>query len=257
LYFDNPYSSFYLFSANDSVTICKYDSIPLGFFAIGGFPPLHYLWSPSSAVSNDTIESPYLIADTSTTLTISVSDSIGNMGVTTVVATVNPIPYISSIQSFPACIGCSNGMFVFTISGGTGMSIYGIIPFVIGAVYDDDTISGLPAGIYTICPRDENFCRSCITDTIFESNVIINEAFKDPIRIFPNPFTSSVEIQVPRNSGEVVLEWFDPLGKCLRVDQLFSGNNVLQKDNLPGGSYFGILTSNGNIIGRFKIMIVE
>ena len=257
VYYDYPDSTIYLFTANDTITMCKGDSIPVGFYAFGGTSQLHYQWSPSTAVNSDTNECPNFIADSSTALLVMVSDNIGNSGIATIFADVSPLPYLSSIQSIPTCIGCSTGVFILTMAGGTGNVYYNINPRVMGASYGVDTISGLPEGIYTICLYDSRNCSSCIIDTIFSTNVKIVEIPTGQIKLFPNPFNSMVEIQLPRIDDKTYLDWYDQLGKNVRKDELFSGNNTLMKNNLLTGCYTGILRSGERIISRIKIMVIE
>jgi hypothetical protein len=197
LYFSYPDPDITVIAANDTISGCVYENVPLELFVTGGIPPYQYSWSPPASVTNDSILCSTTYLDSSLALTVTVTDSAGTSAMHTIYALMYPLPYFISFNRFPACIGCNNGMFVFTTGGGTGFITYSINPTIPGAVYDNDTISGLPAGIYSICLRDQQSCSVCLTDTIFENGVFVREFNNLEVSFYPNPFTSVIRMRIP------------------------------------------------------------
>ena len=200
-------SSIYLFAIDDTISICGNDSVPAGFFAIGGIAPLHFQWTPINAVDNDTIENPYFVADTSSLLTVTVIDAAANSVMDSIFLKVNQPPSILSVQAIASCIGCNNGMFVMNVTnGGTPLYYYSLTPSV-GIIPLTDTIMGLAPGVYTICLYDRNRCSVCIVDTILDENMLVSETNKELIKISPNPTTGHLIIDLPNLSAltEVVI----------------------------------------------------
>lgn len=76
------------------------------------------------------------------------------------------------------------------------------------------------------------------------------------LKVFPNPFSSSTNIEIPNKGDEsYTLLIYDMLGNQLRfVDNLNSNNVKIEKNNLPGGLYFFELSSDKQSFeGKFMI----
>ena len=216
---------------------------------------MHYQWTPSSAVDNDTIENPYFTGNSTVHLDVSVTDSNGITLTDTVHVTVHTSPLINSWQTYDACISCSNGRIELTSVSASSNYVFTITPNP-GATIVEDTISNLPAGIYTVCIRDIN-CKTCITDTIFESNVSISKINPADFILYPNPLTNSAELIIPDNYEKLNLEWSDRTGKIVRIDNLKRGKNIISKNSLSEGIYFLTLKSNDKVEGRIKLIITK
>ena len=193
-------SSIYLFAYNDTISICGNDSVPAGFFAIGGTAPLHFQWIPLSAVDNDTIENPYFIGDTSSLLAITVTDAAAHSLTDNIFLKVNEPPSILSVKAIAACIGCSNGMFVMNVTNGSApLYYYSVTPSGVHIPLTDK-IRNLAQGIYTICLYDYNHCSVCVVDTILEENILVSETNNELIKISPNPTNGNITISLPKQS---------------------------------------------------------
>jgi hypothetical protein len=231
--------------------MCKYDSIPAGFFAIGGTAPLHYQWSPSVAVSNDTIENTNIIADTATLLTVTVTDAVANSVTGTIYVNVNQPPSILSVQETTACISCSNGMFALTVSAGSAPIYYYTITPSAGAVITGDSIGHLAAGIYTICAHDFNGCSVCVTDTMHESGISVAEMENISARVFPNPSTGNITI-VPGGQNHVVTVMIeDSFGRNVRSEMFIDKAEInLHLDGVNGLYIVRIIANSNNSVFR-------
>ena len=241
LFYTYPISnSIYLFSINDTIPICSNDSVRAGFFAIGGTLPLHFQWTPSSAVSNDTLENPYFIADSSSLLTVTITDSSGHSAMDSIFLKVNQPPSILSVQSIPACIGCNNGLFVMTVTPGSSPLYYYFVSPSVGVVIPGDSIKNLSAGVYTICLYDFNYCSVCITDTILEDNTVVSETNREAIRIFPNPNPGSFSID---------------LGESFRDAEIIVTNSIGQE--VSRGNYYNTAKLNLEVIGERGLYFIR
>ena len=231
-------SSIYLFSYNDTISICGNDSVPAGFFAIGGTAPLHFQWTPLSAVDNDTIENPYFIANTSSLLTITVTDGAANSVNDSIFLKVNQPPSILSVQAIASCIGCNNGMFVMNVTVGDAPLYYYSVTPSVGNIPLVDTIMHLSSGVYTICLYDYNHCSVCVVDTILEENILVSETNKELINIYPNPTTSHLHFSLSEQSPMVEVTITNTFGQEVSRTK-YSNTSKLELDiNGESGLYF-------------------
>lgn len=67
----------YTIAAKAETAKCANDSVQLRVVEVDGYPPFTYKWSPSTGVSDPTISQPKVHIDSSSTLTVFVTDSAG------------------------------------------------------------------------------------------------------------------------------------------------------------------------------------
>ena len=245
----------YLF-VSDDFTKCSKDSIVIGSFAFGGNYPLHFSWTPSAGLSSDTIENPIVFSDSSILYTAVVTDNNGNFisdGLNIIVYNETEITSVTSVST--TCIGCSDGQFIIDFGVNDLYDIY-VIPNP-GATILNDTISGLPAGIYTICAGNATTCTTCVVDTILDDVTTVSENVNEKIVFYPNPFSSSAELYY-KNAGEnTVIDVLDGFGRLVKTVKINSSVTTISGNGLSPGTYFGILHSGNTVIARMKLIYLK
>jgi len=109
------------------------------------------------------------------------------------------------------------------------------------ADFDDEAILSFQYDLCSIqCP---DYCDN--TNVVLE---VLPRPDTDEIILFPNPMTSSAVLDVGKLEGPIQLEIYDSLGKLLRreVQNVESGNLVIQRGEISGGGYILRLTQEKN-----------
>jgi hypothetical protein len=88
----------------------------------------------------------------------------------------------------------------------------------------------------------------CTMGTIENSNI--------PISIYPNPAVENVTITLPPNTNKAELLIYTMQGQLLSQAQL-NGTQTINTTNLANGLYMFVIQSNGNIVGREKVIIAH
>jgi gliding motility-associated-like protein len=119
-----------------------------------GTPPYVVSWSPyggSGLTGTGFIAGSY---------TVTVSDDLGCIATATAVITEPPALGVTVSSLVPvSCNGGNNGSITVTGTGGTAPFSYSWSPIVSSS----STVSGLPAGTYTVSVTDQNSCSSSIS----------------------------------------------------------------------------------------------
>jgi hypothetical protein len=104
----------------NSPTICAGSNATLTANPSGGTSPYTYYWSPSATLSSGFVQNPVASPATTTTYTVTVTDNVGCMGVTTSMVTVNPNPSTPTVtNNGPLCAGSTLNLTASTIAGAT------------------------------------------------------------------------------------------------------------------------------------------
>lgn len=239
----------YSFMNYDTLEICANRYLPADYFAIGGSAPLEFQWSPSNSVTNDSIESPYLVPSISSWVYVTVTDALSQTVTDSIYLFVNVPPSVISTQRIDACIGCTNGAFVVNVTPGSTPVYYYTIAFGPHPPHlpPNDTIFNLGQGIYQICAYDYNGCYDCTVDTIFESNTAVRNPVENEFEIFPNPFKDKISIKTTGHSEIIIVDLF---GRVVFKNQLEDGG-ILDLAFLTNGIYLiSIENDRGKIMQR-------
>lgn len=141
-------------------------------FSAGGAAAYTYAWSgpatnptPQTGVSNDTIVN--LVAGF---YTVTVTDSTNCIMVDSFEIVEPALPLtLAGDSTGVSCAGGSDGVVWVTASGGTAPYNYSWTPIGVGTPSaNGDTLSGLPAGCYTVLVTDDNGCTDSLTICISE-----------------------------------------------------------------------------------------
>ncbi|MBP6333846.1 MAG: T9SS type A sorting domain-containing protein [Bacteroidia bacterium] len=141
-------------------------------------------------------------------------------------------------STIPSCLGCTNGSFNVSFSGGKAPYQITWQPSV-GSL-SGTRIQNLPTGVYSICVTDANNCMTCIQDTVFENPSGISSLDINSImEVYPNPFSKTATISLTEgtmDSGTLVLSSMD--GKVVLKQNISSTTTVLFTEELNPGVYF-------------------
>jgi hypothetical protein len=199
-----------------------------------GIAPIHYLWS----TNDTTFQVNNLCAGN---YTVTVIDSNGCTASNYITISEDSI-IVSAIQINPNCSGCSNGQIILNIQS-TYPNQYTITPAT--GIISGDTILNLPAGIYSICVTDSLNCTSCISDTLFDEPLIVNDdkAFEKPV-LFPNPVRNELLFsRIPQQIKIFRLLLRNVEGSAVKT--FFTMNKIYPISDLISGIYFAELEMDG------------
>lgn len=143
----------------------------------GGTPPYTYSWNTvplqTTAGVNNLTAGNY---------TVTVTDSKGCQDTANIVIT-QPQPLTAAVNATPlSCFGASNGTASAAVSGGTGPYSYSwnTTPAQTGS-----SVSGLPAGAFTVTVTDANGCTATATATVsYPYQPLTAAAYGTPVSCF-------------------------------------------------------------------------
>jgi len=188
---------------------------------------------------------------------IEITDNAGCTFIDSIYVMQTPDLAVFSSAHATTCIGCPNGYFDVTFSGGKApyqVSWTGGHGNLVG-----NKIYNLSGGIYSICVTDKNNCSKCIQDTIIESNIGISEiAIDNFLTVYPNPTSNYTNLLLSNsilNSATVLL--FGMEGKMVRSYTISEDPISIYTGDLNPGIYFlRLQTELGEMISGTKKLVV-
>ncbi len=208
--------------------LCYDQCVTVNAIVTGGTSPYNYLWCDGSTQSFaefcNSINCQVLINDTNgctlpgQSFSINIPDTI----------------LINATVFGTRCASCSNGEIVLTFTG--GISPYNVTwQPAVGSI-TNDTITGLPAGTYTIIVNDSNNCSASTTLIVLDDPLSAPSINAKPIaEIFPNPAHSVLHIKL-NEPAEIIL--IDMCGRKLFSKDLVRGESILDVTSFTQGVYF-------------------
>ena len=97
----------------------------------------------------------------------------------------------------------------------------------------------------------------------FDKGVGIDEGtfanFKDDIKIYPNPFSTSTTIEFENENNEKhILVIYNSTGALVRkIENIVKGSVIIERENLKSGLYFFQLMNNHKRIGEGKLILTQ
>lgn len=81
---------------------------------------------------------------------------------------------------------------------------------------------------------------------------------KEPVSVFPNPFSSQTTLQTTTLLNHATLKVYNTFGQLVTQLNNLSGQTItLYRDNLPAGLYYILLTENNRTIASEKLVISD
>lgn len=217
--------------------------------ATGGTPVYTYQWCNGSTV-------PQIINCNPGLCTVIVTDANGCIIQDTVF--INPPPALATTMQTTSttCIGCGDGVAIALPSGGTPPYTFNLVP----SNCNNDTCTGLSAGIYTFNVTDSNGCTTSISDTVLDNPTAIMFAEENQsAKIYPNPFTneSILEINGELLSFQPEFILTDVLGNKVSSFVIEKQKTILGRKNLSAGIYFYQINSDSKNLVKGKLLVVD
>lgn len=146
----------------------------------------------------------------------------------------------------------NDGFIEIEVAGGTPPYSY---EWSNGSTSQD--IGGLAGGTYTVIITDANGCT--FEESFFvDSSVRIEEILLlDDVKVFPNPATDQVFIELENLYDDILVEFLTDDGKIVRSKIVSKENTInFNVSNLAAGTYFVKLIYRGNI-KTIKVLLVK
>ena len=202
---------------------------------------IHYIWSPITTLSNDSISNPIATPINNTIYSLTAIDASGCFQTSTIPIVVNPLP-TAPVISYPGFVLHSNypngnQWFLngsYLLVGATGQNF---VPGVLGT--------------YTVVYTDANGCSS--TSAPFNVTQLGIDNYEQNIlaTVLPNPFTNELHIAIDNNlNSEVVI--YDISSRKV-ISKEFTNKLVLNTEMLANGFYTFALYSNKQLVKTGKL----
>jgi hypothetical protein len=209
---------------------CPGQCVSLNVFAFGGSPSYTYLWSTGATSTSISV-----CPTTNTTYTVNAVDMYGCTTTTSVKVNVLSPPTVTlTAAKDSACSAATKDSLAGSPAGGTYSGTG-----VSGTNFDPNTAGvGVHQVTYTYTDTTTGCSDSAHITIVVNSCAGINEvnALNDQIKFYPDPFTSSLNINVDM-IGHVTVDLFNAMGENLGTWTLKQGANSINTSNLPAGVY--------------------
>src|ERR1043165_630808 len=194
----------------------------------GGTGNITYHWNNNATTQN-------LSNVVAGTYTVTVNDA-NNCSFTVASTVTAPTAIVVTGSTTNTSGGQNNGAVNITATGGTGSFVY---HWSNNASSED--ISNVAANTYTVTVTDQNNCTATASFTVAGSIGINNVDMVNNFSVFPNPATTSVNVQIAlTENADMKVELVDLTGKVIvsenagKVSQL---NYVMNTSTVPTGVY--------------------
>jgi hypothetical protein len=148
---------------------------------------------------------------------------------------------ISIETSGISCPTCSDGTATAYVENGTPPYTY---EWNTTPLQTTQTITELPAGLYTVCITDSAGCPAC-GSLYITYGMKVNEITDNiPFSIFPNPTSNYLTLLLPVKNEKLIIRIFNSLGQLKYYSPVIERKTVIDISNLTTGLYF-IQLSNG------------
>ncbi len=144
----------------EELDICSDDSVRITSINFLNSSGLHYQWSPTNGLSNDTILNPFVFVDSTTTYTLYVSDSLGNADTLQMIVNVKASPPLDPII---VSIDTTSSCHSFVLSSDITNSYPGIYDWFFNAAelhvpFGGNQTTHSLNGVFTIVATANNGC---------------------------------------------------------------------------------------------------
>ncbi|HLP52095.1 MAG TPA: T9SS type A sorting domain-containing protein [Chitinophagales bacterium] len=200
----------------------------------GGTPSYTYAWTSGTG------EDPSGLS--AGTYTVTVTDANGCTATQSATVTEPAVLGVTLTVTDASAFGASDGSISTAVTGGTANYTYAWSNSTTNA-----DVSNLTAGNYCLTVTDNNSCTVSACDVVDAPSAIGNIADSN-IKVYPNPATSFVTIEVENTSTFAV---YTLEGRLVKETTINSGKTTVDVTQLPAGVYSYQLknTSTGTVAG--------
>ena len=196
-------------------------------------------WSPTSGVSDDTLQNPFCYPSSSVTYTVAVTNGVCSAEAN-VAITVNPLPPVPTITNISA-----NDL---QSSAAAGNQWYFNSSILSGEINQVHTAAN--TGVYNVTVTDVN---GCVSESLpFNHTYVgLDELSKNkPLSVYPNPVQNELFIDL---QGFYSVTIFNTLGEIVEVYP--EGTNAVNVESLNAGMYFVHVNQGGtSYVAKIKKM---
>jgi gliding motility-associated-like protein len=222
-------------------TVCSDAQINLGYQPVNGYT---YIWTPVTGLNNATISDPVVttsdLAGLGDSITYKVTTNrLGCISTDSVKVKVgSALPAITLSAINPVCFGGTGTLSVQTGGGTPGYTYHWS-----GSGATGQTVSGLPAGIYTLTVTDNNVCSITALDSI----------------VAPTAISAAVTVVNPACFEETGNASVSPAGGSSGYTFLWSaaGATTQTVSNLYAGNYTVTVTDKSGCETSFAVVVTQ
>ncbi len=184
---------------------------------LNGTAAFTYLWTPSGQTTAAATALP------AGTYNVSVTDSKHCVASDSTIVTQPTQISLSLTHTDPLCTGISNGTADVSATGGTGSYTYDWAYLPGGP--DNSSLTGIPAGVYTITATDANNCTAQDSVTLTNPPSMDVQVSKNEITC-ANAMDGSVEISVSGGTQPITFAWSNG-SSAAAISNLAPGNYIV------------------------------
>ncbi len=218
-------------SGGDS-SICEGNTITLTGSVTGGITAYSYLWTPATGLSssNDSITDATPVITTPYTLTV--TDANGCTSSSTVTISILPVPVSTITLTGDSLFASTADSYSWFLNGNN-------IPGATGSSYYP-----MQNGDYFVITINANGCSDTSAILTLTTVGINNVLTEGTLKIYPNPATEYLTIEVDKEFIHNTATLFDVCGKPVLKLPLNGGSNTINISGIAEG-FYSIVISNG------------
>ncbi|MES2703193.1 MAG: T9SS type A sorting domain-containing protein [Bacteroidota bacterium] len=105
--------------------------------------------------------------------------------------------------------------------------------------------------------RTDGDCPSAPSNTIYISLLDINDVSSSDIKVYPNPTSGMVNIDLAGSTGGVKMDVYSILGQGILHHEITGAHHEADLSHLPAGNYFIVLRDGAGNAATFKVQLAK
>ena len=227
----------------------------------GGTPPYSFDWNNDGTGDFDDNEDISGLSEGFYSVTVKDSNNcliiLSNIKIDSVVTVICDTNFVLNTDTIST--SGSNGSIDLTVSGGTPPYSYDWDIDGTGDFDDNEDISGLSEGFYSVIVKDSNNCIAMLSNIKIDSVVtsgLLSLKNKLQTKIYPNPSEGNFNIEFDKMQSEVSMKIFDLSGKTM-FENNYRNIEVVKIDvELTKGMYI-LYLENANAETKYSKLQIE
>lgn len=141
----------------------------------------------------------------------------------------------------------AQGQGTVTSVGTTALSSAGVVTYSVGEI----AVQHVTEGGYIL---DEGVLPPYVVDSVPVEGIEAAGTLPFNIKVFPNPATDRVSVQLEQPQGRLSCSLYDAQGRCLRQSSENSSEWTIDFKALPQGVYLLTVTNEKNQTNQYRII---